>query len=426
MHIVMFTNTYAPMVGGAEKSVEVFSEDLRQAGHRVLIVTPAFEGAEQSTDLIVRLPSIKNLGDAGYSFRLPSSPGLNDRLKTFQPDIIHCHQPFHLGDTALRYARQHGLPLVYTHHTLYERYLHERDADSDILRRLAVTLPSEFANLCDLVIAPTESIAEMLRQRGVTRPIRVVPTGIDVARFASGDRRRARRRWKIDESAPVVGHVGRLIPAKNLDYLARALSAWLERGGPEARSLIVGDGSAQTSIREHFQRAQVEDRVIFTGKQTGDDLADAYAAMDLFAFSSLTDTQGLVLVEAMSAGKPIVSLNATGPCDVIEHEQSGHLVDVNAPPEQFAEAVSQIVEDDDRLRAMSDAARERAEHYSRSSCLDQLQDVYDAVERDKAVPDLTWWDQFTERMATEWDLLAGRFNAARASMWKNPDSARDA
>ncbi len=417
MNIVMFTNTYDPMIGGAESSIKAFAEDLRELGHGVLIVTPAFEGAEESTDQIIRLPSIKKIAATRYSLCLPFSGELEKRLKAFAPDMLHCHQPFHLGDTALRYARQHGLPLVFTHHTLYERYIGSHESNADPMRRLAMALPTEFANLCDAVVAPTASIAELIAERGVTQPIHIVPTGVDVDHFACGDRAEARQRWNLPDKGFVLGHVGRLIPAKNLDYLAAAVAGWLKDRDDEARFLLVGDGDSAGNMQRQFEQAGVAERVIATGKLTGDDLVGAYAAMDLFAFSSLTDTQGMVLIEALSAATPIVALDATGSRDVIAQDQTGLLLPTHATPDAFAEAIASLADDPDRLASMREAATEAARGYDRIACAKQLVEVYESARSGARSNDLEPWDRFAERVGGEWDLLMGKVQAAASSLW---------
>src|SRR5262249_6332026 len=153
----------------------------------------------------------------------------------------------------------------------------------------------------------------LLRRRGVAAPIAVVPTGIDVARFAAGCRGRARARWNLGREETVIGHVGRLVPEKNLDYLAASVVHHLRhRAG---RFLLVGERPGAADVAARFAEAGLGERLMPTGRLDGEALADAYAAMDVFVFSACTDTQGLVLVEAAAAGCPVVALDAPGPRD---------------------------------------------------------------------------------------------------------------
>src|SRR3954463_8732615 len=222
MNICMMTNTYLPHVGGVARSVSTFAEEYRKQGHGVLVVAPNFDGkppSKRAEAIVERVAAIQKFNGSDFSVRLPLAASLSDRLDAFKADIIHAHHPFLLGDTALRIASNKNVPIVFTHHTRYEDYTHYVPFDSPALKEIATNLPTSFANLCDGVIAPSESMARLIRKRGVEVPIKVVPTGIDVKAFASADGSGFREKYNIPARAFVVGHVGRLAPEKNLGYL---------------------------------------------------------------------------------------------------------------------------------------------------------------------------------------------------------------
>ena len=227
MNIVMMTNTYAPHTGGVARSVAWFSEELRLLGNRVLIVAPSFDDMPDDEQDVVRVPAIQNFNGSDFSVRLPIPGLLRTAIDDFQPDVVHAHHPFLLGETALRIAALRNIPIVFTHHTMYEQYTHYVPGDSPAMQRFAVRLATEFANLCDHVVAPSESIANVLRERGVTSDMTAIPTGINTTHFARGDGVVARRKYEIPEDAFVVGHVGRLAPEKNLSFLARSVCRFL-------------------------------------------------------------------------------------------------------------------------------------------------------------------------------------------------------
>jgi glycosyltransferase involved in cell wall biosynthesis len=254
----MFTNTYLPHVGGVARSVSTYEEEFCRRGHEVRIVAPQFEGAEDTTGRVLRTPAIQRFNGSDFSVRIPVPGLLTDFVDDFQPHLIHSHHPFLLGDSALRLAWSRRLPLVFTHHTMYEQYTHYVPLASEAYKRFAVQMSVDYCNLCTHVIAPSESVERLLRERGVTTPITSIPTGIDAAFFAGGDRQRARRRFGIDSQAIVVGHVGRLAPEKNLDYLARAVGQYLA-DHPRAVFLVVGTGESGESIaRIAGELAQLE------------------------------------------------------------------------------------------------------------------------------------------------------------------------
>src|SRR5690606_3949820 len=219
MKIAMFTNTFLPHVGGVARSVDTYATMYEKLGHECLIVAPEFEDDYEDKHLVTRVPALKNFNDSGFSIRLPSVGLISEALDAFEPDIIHSHHPFLLGDAALRAAYARNLPLVFTHHTLYEQYTNYLPIEGDFARRAAISLATAYANSCDLVFAPSQSLVDLIKERGVETRALVQPTGIDVDAFAKGDGQGFRRERGIPQRAFVVGHVGRLANEKNLDLL---------------------------------------------------------------------------------------------------------------------------------------------------------------------------------------------------------------
>ena len=367
MNIVMMTNTFTPHVGGVANSVAAFTEAYRDRGHRVLVVAPVFPDMPAHEPDVVRIPAIQNFNGSDFSVVLPVPGRLDEALDAFAPQIIHAHHPFLIGSTALRVAAERDCPLVFTHHTLYEAYTHYVPGDSAALKRFVVELSTSYANSCDAVFAPSESVAELLHERGVEAPVAVVPTGIDAAAFANGDGAAFRAQQGIPADAPVIGHVGRLAEEKNLDYLARAM-VQAARADETVHCLVVGDGPAAAPIDAHFAEAGLAARLHRPGSLHLPGLADAYAAMDVFGFASHTETQGMVLAEAMAAGVPVVALDAPGAREVV-NGRNGRLLPATASTEAFAAALGQCLQADEAARrARREAAAETARAYSRERC----------------------------------------------------------
>jgi glycosyltransferase involved in cell wall biosynthesis len=412
----MFTNTYLPHVGGVARSVSTYEEEFCRRGHEVWIVAPEFEGAEDSSGRVLRMPAIQNFNGSDFSVRIPQPGVLADFIDTVRPDLLHSHHPFLLGDAALRLAWSRRLPLVFTYHTMYEQYTHYVPLDSDAIKRFVIQMSTEYCNLCDHLIAPSESVATVLRERGVTVPISSIPTGINLELYASGNGPAFRHKLKIDQEATVVGHVGRLAAEKNLDYLAEAVGRFMATQ-TDAVFLIVGNGDAADSMRRIFEAHAEPHRIIMAGQQTGQDLADAYAAMDVFAFSSKSETQGMVLAEAMAAGIPAVALDAAGAREIV-NDTNGRLLNANATTAEFAAALADITRDADRLTQLSTGARESAREFSIEVCADQLLDVYEGLVRassPRLAPDAGPWDRLLGRLEIEWNLLVEKTSALAAA-----------
>lgn len=421
MKICMMTNTYLPHVGGVARSVSTFAYEFIRQGHDVLVVAPTFPGKPLPPGreaIVERVPSLHNFNGSDFSVRLPFAAALSDRLEHFEADIIHAHHPFLLGDSALRVAMNKNVPIVFTHHTRYEDYTHYVPF-SDTLKEIAIELPTHYANLCDGVIAPSESIARLIRKRGVKTPMTVVPTGIDVAAFATADGARFRQRLEIPADAFVVGHVGRLALEKNLAFLGEGVAAFL-RQHTDARFLVVGDGPAREEFAAIFARAGVADRLILAGKRTGAALRDAYRAMNVFAFTSRSETQGMVVAEAMAAHVPVVALNATGVREVVG-PTNGILLPGTATASDFAGALAELAADADRRLVLARQAAETALAFSHERSASRVLAFYEEIRRAtrarRLLHDLHPWTAMLNRLGLEWDILAKRTQTIAAAVF---------
>lgn len=419
MRIVMMTNTYTPHVGGVARSVLAFTEHYRARGHRVLVVAPIFEGAPKREVDVVRIPAIQRFNGSDFSVVLPVPGALYNRVREFEPDVIHAHHPFLLGATAIRLARAFRVPVVFTHHTMYERYTHYVPGDSPALKRFVIQLSTSFANLCDQVFAPSETIAAVIAARGVRTPIEVVPTGVDTARFREGDGAALRRRVGIPADAFVVGHLGRLAAEKNLDFLARSVTEFLK--GPDgkgARFLLVGTGPALGAVREVFRTRGLKDRIAVAGVLQGQELVDAYHAMDAFAFASTSETQGMVLTEAMAAGVPVVALDAPGVREVVTDGANGRLL-VEADPAAFAAALAELRSvPSERRAALRAGALATARAFSMERSASRALAAYAALRgrpHQDTADQYDAWDTTLRMIRTEWELLKDLAGAAGAA-----------
>ncbi|TWU46861.1 glycosyltransferase [Rubripirellula reticaptiva] len=417
MRITMFTNTYLPHVGGVARSVNTYEEEFRRRGFDINIIAPEFEGAEESTEHVFRVPAIQNFNGSDFSLRLPQPYLLSEHIDQLRPQLIHSHHPFLLGDAALRTAYERQLPLVFTHHTMYEQYTHYVPLDSDAMKRVAIQMATEYCNLCHHVIAPSESIEALLRKRGVNVPITTIPTGIDLKFFGGGNQQRFREKVGIPQDALVVGHVGRLAAEKNLTFLTNALGKYLA-DHEHAVFVVVGDGPARREMVQILESVAAPNQIVFVGRQTGQDLADAYAAMDVFAFASQSETQGLVIAEAMAASTPVVALDGPGIREIVD-ERNGRLLAGDATEADFVEALTLLSENRQRLRRIAEDARLSVESYGLKSCADRLAELYTTLigqYESKHDHDLTTWELIQGRLEAEWNLMEEKASALSAAV----------
>jgi 1,2-diacylglycerol 3-alpha-glucosyltransferase len=428
MKICMMTNTYLPHVGGVARSVHTFASAYRRLGHRTVVVAPTFPGLEEmDPELerdVVRVPAVQQFNGSDFSVRLPMVAMLDPELLELEVDVIHSHHPFLLGDTALRLGADKQAPVVFTHHTLYEEYIHYVPFSSSNMRQFAIELSTHYANLCNAVIAPSQSIADLIVRRGVQVPVHVIPTGIDVKAFASGDGRRLRRALGIGEEAFVVGTLGRLAAEKNLGFLCRAVGEFLQNV-PEAVFLAVGEGPSAGAMREAMAELGVADRLFLPGKMTGQALCDAYGAMDVFAFSSFSETQGLVLAEAMAAGLPVVALDASGVREVLREGENGFMLPAQATTADFSAKLAALHEDRALRETFGAGARATAGAFSEEHCAGKALGLYDQLVRESR-PQYSdeldeLWNSLLKRIRVEWDLLSEKAAAIGALLNENDD-----
>lgn len=408
----MMTNAYLPLVGGLERSIEFFTEEYRKRGHRVVIVAPEYENSPLNEVDVIRVPALKNFYGSKFSVKLPLEGLFSKPLGDFKPDVIHAHHPFLMGETALRLAYKKKVPLVFTHHSLYE----ENVGDSEAVKKFVTELATGYANCCDYVIAPSESVAGLIRERGVKTQIMVIPTGLHLNQYKGGAGN-FRERSKIAKDAFVVGYVGRFSPEKNMPFLARAIASFLkrERG---AVFLAVGSGPSEEELLKYFKKQKLEGQLFLVGEMKGEKLIEAFQAIDVFAFSSHSETQGMVLNEAMAAGTPVVGLDAPGVRDIVRDKVNGRLV-AHESEEEFIKALSWVLQRTPaERRILNAAAKKTAKEFSMPRCASKALRLYESLQAEKGFQrkaEEKDWFPFTQRVEAEWGLLCNFTRAAMAA-----------
>ena len=417
MKILMMTNTYTPIVGGLEKSIQVFSEEFRAAGHEVKIVAPAFENMPENEKDVIRVPALEKVAGTPFSVSLPLPELILNLVEDYKPDIVHSHHPFLMGDLALRLCGQKKIPLVFTYHTMFEHYTDHFGMDHQTVQQFVVDLATGYSNMADEVIAPSESVACVLRERKVQTPIDVVPTGIDVKKFAPATSP-FRGKYKIPKSAFVAGHVGRLAPEKNLIFLAESAAEFLKQKR-DAHFLVVGSGPSEREMHKIFSTHGVLKRVHFAGVLKGQALLDAYHAMDVFIFASKSETQGIVVAEAMAAGLPVVGLDAPGVREVVKDLKNGRLL-MEESRKKFSSALFWCASRSAaEWKQIQNEAIETADGFSSKVCAQKALNVYKkTVRRHDAYgeEELNQWQSLLGRFKTEIEMMANVSRAAGAAL----------
>ncbi len=409
----MISNTYTPIVGGVEHSINSFTAYYRKKGHRVMILTLEYDNAPSNEKEVIRLPSIRHFNGSDFSVRMPIPISLSHVLNDFEPDIVHSHHPFILGDTALRIAKSYQKPLVFTYHTRYEHYTHYVPLDIPVMKKLVIELAAGYSQLADCVIAPSLGIAKMLVKEGVDTRIEIIPTGVDVAGYAGGDGPRFRKKFKIPSDAVLLGFVGRLAVEKNLVFLTESVAKYMQED-KQSYFLLIGQGPELEKIRAVIDANDMQGRFISPGEIVGEDLIDAYHAMDAFVFASITETQGVVLMEAMAAGTPVIALRASGTEDVVEDGKNGRLVE----KEDVADFVSALRSffglSAAERQAVKKNALKTAASFSIENMAEKALSVYRSLLDEKSTKhdiESSRWARTIGRWKAEWELIVNMADA---------------
>ena len=375
MRIAQFSESYPPVINGAAVAVDLLAGELEKT-HEVQVFAPR-NGAYQDLRRVHRFPSYTWPTQRDYPIAAPISPGIGAAFGAARFEVVHTHSPFTLGQIGRRWARRAGIPVVTTYHTLYEEYAHYAPfLPPRAARRFLRDLSRRYCNACDAVVTPTEPIREVLREYGVHRPILVVPTGLRLRPPVPADPAFPRGALGIPSSAPLLLYAGRLAREKNLELLFAAFSR-VAREAPEAWFLIAGGGPVEAEARKMAQASGAAARIVFAGFVPPERMELVYAAADLFLFSSLTDTQGLVLTEAKAAGVPAVAVNACGPGVVVTDGLDGFLTPND--PDAFAAAVLRILRNPDLHGAMCEAALREAQRFSITATAAAYERLYEEV-----------------------------------------------
>lgn len=425
MNILMVTNTYTPIVGGVERSIRLFSHEYRKRGHRVLIVTLEFDNMPEDEEDIVHVPAIRRFNGSDFSIRMPIPFDVSRRLAAFKPDVVHAHHPFILGDTALRISNKYQIPLVYTFHTRYEEYTHYVPIELPGLKKFVTELTCGYAEMADVVFAPSVSIRKYLDEHQVKTAVEVVPTGVDLSALSHGNGETFRARHHIAHNAHVIGHVGRLAKEKNLSFLMPCIHAYLHHYS-HAVFVLVGKGPAYDGIYKEIKRQGLESQFVYAGLLEGQELTDAYHAMDVFVFSSKSETQGLVLLEAMAAGTPVVALHASGVSDVVDGKNG--IIVREESREKFFAAIDTILQASDHEKnRLKKEAHKTAQGFSIDMQAQKALAVYDRLIRQSFVYcdiENSLWSKALASIRSEWELF-GNFAGAVGNSLKQEESCRE-
>src|SRR5258706_5594771 len=381
MRVLFVSDVYFPRVNGVSTSIATFRADLSVAGVDTTLVAPQY-GAEPiaSDDQgVLRVPSRPVPRD--HEDRLMRWGALRHTLQALQGqryDLVHVHTPFLAHYAGLDFARRAGLPVVETYHTYFEEYVHHYVPllPRVVGRRLARWITRAQCAQVDALVAPSAPMREMLESIGVRKPVTVIPTGLPADRFRRGDGARFRAGQAIPAGRALVLYVGRVAHEKNIGFLVDSLVE-VRRARPDALLVIAGEGPARSALMAQAERLGLARDVAFVGYlDRRSALADCYAAAAVFVFASRTETQGLVLLEAMAQGCPVVSTAHLGTASILQSGCGARVV----PEERsaFAQAIIDTLADPQGAARSGAQAREYAQRWASEQMARRMRDFYAA------------------------------------------------
>ncbi len=379
MRIGLFSDTYIPQVNGVATTVHNLAEELERLGHEVYVFCPRVHIRHRDKPNVIRFPAVPFIFQREHrvAFGLPARAWRILRGL----EIVHSHTEFSLGTLAMWVARVYRIPHVHTYHTHYVIYRHYLPPPFRPPRRLTEALVAAFCNRCHAVTVESKAMEEELRRYGVRRPIYRYPFGVNLKLYEGPIEYDLREELCLPRDARVALYVGRLAMEKNLSFLLRAFAEAAVRRD-DLFLVMVGGGPLFPSLVEERDRLGLQDRVLLPGYVRGKRLIDYYRGADLFAFASKTETLGLVVIEAMAAGLPVVCLGEMGVTEVVEPGVSG----IFAPedPAGFAAAMLQVLEDRALRERLREGALRRARELSTEASAKRTLEVYEEVRAARA------------------------------------------
>jgi len=362
MNILFISDVFFPRVNGVSTSINTFATELRALGHQVTLIAPSYTDEDKQEEWIVRVPSHKIYFD-------PEDRLMNfGKLKALLPwirdkhfDVIHIHTPFTAHYVGIHFGKKLDIPVVETYHTFFEDYLHHYlpFIPQFISRKLARTISRRQCNAVDGIVSPSKPMLDVLKQYGIKTPAEVVATGLDDSSFANVDGEHFRMSHDIPLTQPMLLFVGRVAHEKNIGFLLE-MHAELIKNHPDALLVITGEGPAEESIKQSIEKLGISNKVRMIGYlDRGHELIACYKAADIFVFASKSETQGLVLLEAMAQGTAVVAIAELGTKSILI-EGEGVLIakdDIN----DFADKVSVPLSDAPKRQMIGEKGKQYAQ-----------------------------------------------------------------
>ena len=376
MKIAIFTNNYLPNLYGVSTSIESFRHHLEKRGHQIYIFAPYFSGYRDNNSKVIRYPSLDLRYKIRFPLPIPYSRKINHFLDKLNLDIVHSQHPNLLGTAGKYWARKKKIPLVFTWHTLYDHYTNfiplipHQWAAQWIIKKAV-----RYANQADQVIVPTPSIKSIIQRWGVDNShILALPTGIEEKKFQGATGEKIRKKYQIEPNDLVLLLVSRLTEEKNVEFIFRSLQPLFKKYD-HLKFLVVGEGYLKKKLEKKYASNKMKGKIIFTGLVDKKEIKHYYAVGDIFVYASQSETQGLIIAEALYLKLPVVAVQATGISDILANSSAGILTSTRL--EEFRQAVKELIGQPEKRKKMGEMGKKLVqEKYTASVCAEKLEKIY--------------------------------------------------
>jgi 1,2-diacylglycerol 3-alpha-glucosyltransferase len=384
LNIGIVTENYGAILDGYMVYVANLFQNLAKKGHNIYVFAPHYPQFNPTGEShVIRVPSIYSRILPPYRVSKPwaAKKVFHQFFRQLRLDIVHSQIPSLMTYPAGAVAKEIGIPHVATYHTFLERYIayYAPIVPQVMAGKLAKTYSRSVCSRTDCVIVPSSAIAKLLRGYGIKTKTEYIPHGIDIETFKDADGLSIRRELGLEKSDKVLLYVGRLASEKNIRFLFTVLSRLLKDNAlNRLKMIVVGTGRHEAGIKRECCEMGLSEAVIFAGLvKDRSRLSDFYDAADVFVFASVTETFGLVLLEAQACGTPVIAIGEGGVCDVVEDGHGGFLTRLDV--EQFTETVRRLLLDPELRREQSCKAREHANRFSLDAMTESLLRVYESL-----------------------------------------------
>jgi len=359
--ILFISDVYFPRINGVSTSIHTFVTQMQALGAIVHVIAPAYGEHLDDADWIKRIPARSIYFDPEDKLmKYGEALKLMPELAAENYDVVHINTPFVAHYLGLKIAKTLNIPVVETYHTFFEDYLHHYLPwmPQPLARGLARMISKKQCNAVDAIVAPSQPMLDVLRGYGITVQAEVIPTGLQDKSFEAADGDAFRVKYGIPLDRPMLLYVGRVAFEKNIDFLL-GMAKVLSDERPDVLLVVTGEGPAEKSLHQLAKSLNLDNNIQFIGYLNREtELNACYQSADVFVFASKSETQGLVLLEAMAQGTPVVAIAELGTASILIEGEGALIAPENTT--EFANRVLQLLIYPDQREALGIRAREYA------------------------------------------------------------------